>query len=357
MDVNSSIERCGINKAQGKSLPVLAWLLISQSCEPLKEKHLNSQTGQSLPLVVAVVHALSVDTPQKIVQVRRGNNITLPCTYRSSVVKPDVGDIVSWMKISTEIEIINKYLTDGGVYQGKGYEDRVSFSGNTDNGDISIILSQVTMDDNGTYECSVRIREDPPLTHATMELLVLVSPSKPECKIIGTTEYGQNINLTCNSIEGFPKPEYSWQNYDAQNKLRTPIGTVTPGMLMLKNISADTSGYYICLSKNSIGEDKCNITVAVTPPSMNFALYGGIIGGVVAAIIIIAILAYCCCCKEKAYKPTETEDGYRPPQQPVRIRGPTEEEIQEEEEQEGGNYNALKPSIPRLSLEVSEAAA
>nr|XP_028582683.1 cell surface A33 antigen [Podarcis muralis] len=307
-----------------------------------------------LSAVVAAAHALSVNTPQKQVQVKKGDNITLPCTYESSVLTPAKGDIVAWMKMPEEAEFINRYLDDGGTWISDAYKGRVNFSSNKNNHDIGIILSQVTLNDNGTYECSVRLRDDPPLTHSTMELLVLVAPSKPDCKIIGTTEFGQNINLTCNSIEGFPKPEYSWQSYNPENKQRALVGTVTPGVLMLKNISIDTTGYYICLAKNSIGESSCNITVNVTPPSMNFALLGGVVGGLVAVVIIIAVVAYCCCCrngKEKDYEMTETENGDHPPE--VKIRGPAEEEIQdEEEEEEEDRHQPVQPPISKVSPEV-----
>lgn len=47
-----------------------------------------------------------------------------------------------------------------------------------------------------------------------------VAPSKPECKIVGTAEYGQTINLTCFSHEGSPKPTYTWQSFSVQNEPR-----------------------------------------------------------------------------------------------------------------------------------------
>ncbi|NXA47414.1 GPA33 protein, partial [Nothocercus julius] len=179
---------------------------------------------------------------------------------------------------------------------GKGYENRIQFPGDVMKGDISIILSATVMEDNGTFTCSVRLRNDPPRQTALMHLLVLVAPSKPECKIVGTAEYGQTINLTCSSQEGSPAPTYTWQSYDVQNQLR-PLQT--PGeQLTLKNVSADTSGFYICTSSNRVGQESCNITLSVMPPSMNIALYAGIIGGVVAAIVVIGILSYCCCCRE-----------------------------------------------------------
>lgn len=65
------------------------------------------------------------------------------------------------------------YLDDYGTTEGMGYEGRVSYSGQPKNGDLSIILRKLTMDDNGTYECSVRLRADPPLMHAQLDLVVL----------------------------------------------------------------------------------------------------------------------------------------------------------------------------------------
>ncbi|KAK2084723.1 hypothetical protein P7K49_037756 [Saguinus oedipus] len=125
----------------------------------------------------------------------------------------------------------------------------------------------------------------------------------------------------------------------------------------LKNISTDTSGYYICTASNEMGRASCNITVAVrllfldhgwahpkTMPSMeryqklaaaaplagrstgasfearevqllcplaasmNVALYVGIAVGVVAALIIIGIIIYCCCCRGK----DDTDEKARP---------------------------------------------
>uniref|UniRef100_A0ACB8FGV5 Uncharacterized protein n=1 Tax=Sphaerodactylus townsendi TaxID=933632 RepID=A0ACB8FGV5_9SAUR len=112
----------------------------------------------------------------------------------------------------------------------------------------------------------------------------------------------------------------------------------TGGLLTLKNISADTSGFYICTSTNSVGNEFCNMTVSISPPSMNIGLYAGVIGGIVAAIIVIGIIAYCCCCrkrKDKDYEMTEQENGYQPPpNEPVQIRGPADEEVQEEDEDE-----------------------
>lgn len=79
--------------------------------------------------------------------------------------------------------------------------------------------------------------------------------------------------------------------------------------MLLKNISTETAGYYICTSSNDVGIESCNITVAPRPPSMNIALYAGIAGSVFVALIIIGVIVYCCCCREKDDKDQDREDA------------------------------------------------
>uniref|UniRef100_A0A2D4GQ00 Ig-like domain-containing protein n=1 Tax=Micrurus corallinus TaxID=54390 RepID=A0A2D4GQ00_MICCO len=288
--------------------------------------------------VVAAVHAISVSGPSKAVQAIRGENTTLPCNFEST--SAETKDFVSWRGKSLgsgyKGEIARKTF-DGIEHFMPDYQRRLRFSNNFENGDAGITLDQVTMQDNGTYECLIQIRNVFPSKSVDVELLVLVRPSNPVCNIIGSPEYGQNINLTCNSVEGSPEPKYTWQSYDTQNKSRPLQGIAVGGMLMLKNVSINTTGYYICLSKNAVGENKCNIPVTIRPPSMNIALYAGIIGGILAAVIIISVLVYCCCCrksKNKDYEATETENTFQLKHENVQIRGPSIEEIEDEDEDE-----------------------
>uniref|UniRef100_A0A8D2N9J6 Glycoprotein A33 n=1 Tax=Zonotrichia albicollis TaxID=44394 RepID=A0A8D2N9J6_ZONAL len=232
-------------------------------------------------LVLVSAHALTVEAPERQIQVARGRNATLRCNFKTNSAV-DRGDLV---------DAVTRYF-DGLLQYGEGYDHRLQFNGDVAGGDISVTMGAVTMEDNGTYVCSVRLRADPPRQAALVDLFVLVAPSKPECNILGTPEYGQTINLTCASQEGSPAPKYTWKSFNVQNEPRQQI--------TLKNISADTSGFYICTSTNIVGTEFCNMTVSIVPPSMNIALYAGIIGGVVAAIVVIGIIAYFCCCRENS---------------------------------------------------------
>ncbi|KAI6079580.1 Cell surface A33 antigen [Aix galericulata] len=198
---------------------------------------------------MVTAHTLTVETPAKELQVARGSNATLRCQFNTDA-SITAGDFVVWKKINTAY--------------GKGYENRIQFTGNLGSGDISITINEVTMEDNGTYICSVRLRNDPPRQSAVTSLYVLIAPSKPECKIVGTAEYGQTINLTCISHEGSPKPTYSWESFNVQHEPRV-LQTTKGEQITLKNISADTSGFYICTSTNIVGKESCNMTVSVVP--------------------------------------------------------------------------------------------
>lgn len=280
--------------------------------------------------VWVTVTAISVETPREVLRAARGRSVTLPCTYRTSVTERK--GFIQWDKLlwsHSERVLVWTFSTKEYTY-GDLYENRVNLSGNAEQSDASITISQLTMDDNGTYECSVSLLKDLGGTSkARVRLLVLVPPSRPDCSVLGETVIGNDIQLTCQSREGSPAPQYHWRSFDLLNQERRgPPGA--GHTLTLKNISTDMSGYYICTSSNEVGTESCNITLTVRPPSMNVALYAGIAGGVVAALIIIGVLVYCCCCREKGedQEPRPNRSIYREPPEQLRelSRGREEED-------------------------------
>ncbi|XP_051041711.1 cell surface A33 antigen [Phodopus roborovskii] len=262
----------------------------------------------TFPVWVAV-DAISVETTQDVLRAARGNSVTLPCTYITSA--PDREGLVQWDKLlrsETERVFTWNFAKESYIY-GTRYENRVKISNDVQLSDASITIDQLTMDDNGTYECSVSLLSDLEGTSKSrVRLLVLVPPSMPACGIEGETVIGNDIKLTCLSAEGSPSPQYSWKSYNAQNQQRPLTQPASGQPLILKNITTDMAGYYICTSSNEVGVKSCNITVAPRPPSMNIALYAGIAGGAFAALIIIGIIVYCCCCREKGEKAEDVED-------------------------------------------------
>ncbi|KAM4701363.1 cell surface A33 antigen [Discoglossus pictus] len=281
--------------------------------------------------VLTAVSAIVVQTPTKVIESARGQSATLPCKYQTTAVR--TSGSAEWRRFPSMDEVTTCFFNDI-TTNGTAYEGRVSFSGNVNVDDATIKIKELRMEDNGTYQCDITIPRDRVGTpFATLDLIVLVAPTVPSCAIVGTAEYGQVITLTCVSSEGSPLPQYKWESYTPQNVPRQlPLTSETVGgSLTLKNISMDTSGYFICTSTNKVGAESCNLTLAVMPPSMNIGFYAGIIGGSVAGIIVIGIIAYCCCCRDK-----EGKDDYEM----------ADRDQEEEEEGEGEEVNVPQKRAP-----------
>ncbi|KAA0722669.1 A33 antigen Glycoprotein [Triplophysa tibetana] len=258
---------------------------------------------------------ITVDIPQKEYKVARGDNATIPCKFTPQ--PSDMSLMVKWtahalvqgnpeIPIASYLNPNTKPPTISTRYKGKA-----TLKLDIPQGLANLQLIGVINTDTRTYECNVEIIGDEDGSQSdTANLVVLVAPSMPVCKIAGVAEYGQNINITCHSEEGTPTPAYKWQSHDVNNVPRPnpPKTTDQNGILSLYNISKDTSGYFICTSTNEIRSAKCNITLAVMLPSMNMASTFGILGGVAAAVIILGIIIFCCCCRKKN-KPEEYEMG------------------------------------------------
>ncbi|XP_029904454.1 cell surface A33 antigen-like [Myripristis murdjan] len=266
-----------------------------------------------LCLVLSRAGALEVAIPQDVYEAARGDNITLPCSFIPGIaITPKTLVVVTW---TAEAEAADAKESQVLVYYSTGitdvapkYERRASADIDIAKGKANLKLNSITLQENKEFQCRVQIPRDDEGTLAdTTRLVVLVAPSKPNCKIQGKAEYGQNINLTCVSEEGSPTPTYKWESRDVRDMPRVPDPRTTDkgGILSLYNISRETSGYYICTARNKIRSATCNITVTVMPPSMNIGSTAGIIGGVVAALIVLIIIIYCCCCRKKGDKDEE----------------------------------------------------
>ncbi|XP_016887815.1 cell surface A33 antigen-like [Cynoglossus semilaevis] len=266
-------------------------------------------------LVISSVGALTVQIPKPTFEFARGDNISLPCTFKSSLAAPSL-IVVSWSVEAVEAEaeetlILTHYFPTGTTDIKAKYEGRVALDFDLRAGKANLKLSSITLEDNKLFECRVQIpSDDEGEPYDTTRLVVLVAPSTPICEIQGKAEYGQNINLTCRSEEGSPPPTYKWEDRDVNNmpRVRDPRTTDKDGILSLYNITKETSGYYICTSANKIRSASCNVTLSVMPPSINFGSTALIIGIVAAVLILLSIITFLCCRHQKRKKQQQQEE-------------------------------------------------
>ncbi|KAK2084726.1 Cell surface A33 antigen [Saguinus oedipus] len=116
--------------------------------------------GKDPEEVRVTVDAISVETPQDVLRAARGTSVTLPCTYHTSVSNRE--GFIQWDKLlfSHTERVVTWLFSNKNYIYGELYKDRVNMSGNAEQSDASITIGQLTMNDNGTYECSVSLMSD-----------------------------------------------------------------------------------------------------------------------------------------------------------------------------------------------------
>ncbi|XP_032889285.1 cell surface A33 antigen-like [Amblyraja radiata] len=238
-------------------------------------------SGAALLYLLAALtslNAMMVNVKVPHMEIARGDALHLQCTYQTTASTKNHLNI-EWIlveEVPSEMEPtidVIQYFYDGLYSVGKNYKGRVNFTGNANGEDCSIAIQNARITDTGTYVVEVTTPYDLVGTRKeTVDVTVLVPPTPPICKIEGKAEYGETVKLMCHSEEGSPAPVYSWQNYCPMNQPRElPQMSIqeTDG-LTLRNISAKTSGFFICTSKNKIRAAICNITLAVMPRFSRF---------------------------------------------------------------------------------------
>lgn len=258
---------------------------------------------------LSVISGVNVEVQKPEYEVARDDRVDLVCTFQTTAPKPYEA-IITWSgdaddPADPQIPVATYFSFTKSTNIHEDYVGKVELKNDVPGGVSTLSFLKVTLKENRVFHCSVQVpgdNEGEPFDTTT--LVVLVAPTVPVCAIQGAAEYGRNINLTCHSEEGSPKPTYKWARFDPNNNPQPlPPKTIeNNGVLSLFNVSMETSGYYVCTSTNKIRSASYNLTLSVMPRSMNMGATAGIIGGCAAALVILLIIIYCCCCRNKNEK-------------------------------------------------------
>ncbi|XP_030580104.1 butyrophilin-like protein 2 [Archocentrus centrarchus] len=145
---------------------------------------------------VSIIYLRVVDPPpeQKNITAESGQNVTLTC--RAPNNKNGNITVVKWSRADLKPQYVLLYRNGhfDSEHQHPSFKNRVDLQDRQmKDGDVSVILKNVTINDTGTYECHVVQRgtnNDPSIIY-----LRVVAPP-PDQKNI-TAESGQNVTLTC----------------------------------------------------------------------------------------------------------------------------------------------------------------
>ncbi|XP_062048558.1 junctional adhesion molecule A [Lepus europaeus] len=220
----------------------------------------------------------TVYTSEPEVRVAENNPIKLPCTY-SGFSNPRV----EWKFVqgtTTSLVCYNSKIT-------ASYEDRVTFSPS------GITFRSVTRKDTGTYTCMVSEDDGNNYGEVTIQLIVLVPPSKPTVNIPSSATIGNRVVLTCSEQDGSPPSEYTWfkdgmlMPMDPKNNRAFINSSYTlnqkSGELAFDPMSAFDTGEYSCQAQNGFGTPVMSDAVRMEAVELN-------VGGIVAAVLVTLIL-------------------------------------------------------------------
>ncbi|XP_043426191.1 V-set and immunoglobulin domain-containing protein 1 [Prionailurus bengalensis] len=240
---------------------------------------------------------VQVTIPDSVVNVTVGSDVTLVCTYTSTVVSRDKLSIQWSFFHKKDLPPTSIYYSEGGQATAIGqFKGRIVGSNDPDNASITISHMQPT--DSGVYVCDVN---NPPdfvgKNQGILKVNVLVKPSKPLCSIQGLPETGHPISLSCLSVLGTPSPVYYWYKVEGGDivPVKENFNPAT-GILVIGNLTNFEQGYYLCTAINNLGNSSCEIDLTSSHPEVGIIL-GALVGTVVGATIIISVV---CFAKSKA---------------------------------------------------------
>ncbi|XP_008695462.2 V-set and immunoglobulin domain-containing protein 1 [Ursus maritimus] len=242
--------------------------------------------------IISQVSMVQVTIPNSVVNVTVGSDVTLVCTYTSTVASRDKLSIQWSFFHKKDLPPASIYYSEGGQAVAIGqFKDRIVGSNDPDN--ASITISHMQPADSGVYVCDVN---NPPdfvgKNQGILQVNVLVKPSKPFCSIQGVPETGHPISLSCLSVLGTPSPLYYWYKLQGGNiiPVKENFNPAT-GTLVIGNLTSFEQGYYQCTASNNLGNSSCEIDLTSSHPEVGI-IVGALVGTLVGAAIIISVVCF-----------------------------------------------------------------
>uniref|UniRef100_A0A8C7BYJ4 V-set and immunoglobulin domain-containing protein 1 n=1 Tax=Neovison vison TaxID=452646 RepID=A0A8C7BYJ4_NEOVI len=245
-----------------------------------------------LSCLAGQVSMVQVTIPNSVVNVTVGSDVTLVCTYTSTVASRDKLSILWSFIHKKDLPPASIYYSEGGQAVAIGqFKDRLVGSNDPDN--ASITISHMQPADSGVYICDVN--NPPDFTgnnQGILQVNVLVRPSKPFCSIQGVPETGHPISLSCLSVLGTPSPVYYWYKLKGGDiiPVKENFNPAT-GTLVIGNLTSFEQGYYQCTASNSLGNSSCEIDLTSSHPEVGI-IVGALVGTLLGAAIITSVVCF-----------------------------------------------------------------
>uniref|UniRef100_UPI00398F0306 CXADR-like membrane protein n=1 Tax=Pristiophorus japonicus TaxID=55135 RepID=UPI00398F0306 len=223
-------------------------------------------------------------------------DVVLPCQHRFGRLVSKNLDIEWLLQDSEPNQKVVITYSLGSVYENISTKQRgrISFAADYLMGDASIKISSLRSTDSGLYTC--KVKNAGVYDWETINLIVLVRPSKPKCWTQGQLLQGNDIKLQCKSEKGTDPILYKWEHlldskgHQAKFQPSSRIGSITPERLLLRNLSHVNAGLYQCSATNEAGQESCIVDVTIMHVRDPGIIAGAVIGVIVGLLIIFLII-------------------------------------------------------------------
>ncbi|XP_041098364.1 CXADR-like membrane protein, partial [Polyodon spathula] len=261
------------------------------------------------PAVAASVLAASTQSEIKVVA---ETDVSLPCKHQLGHLDSRTLDIEWLLQGADQSQKVVISYTGGLVYDNfnDNQKGRVSFASDYLTGDASLRISALKIRDSGQYTC--KVKNGGQYFWNPISLIVLVKPSKPRCWLEGKLLEGNDVTLGCGSADGTDPITYKWErvpkNGNSQSYLppQSRIDLHHPEIVILRNLTMDSTGTYQCTASNEAGQDSCIIQVTIHYVR-GVGVVAGIVVGVVFGVLCVLLIVWLVLRKKEKRKYEEEE--------------------------------------------------
>ncbi|KAM8813293.1 hepatic and glial cell adhesion molecule isoform 3-T3 [Rhynchonycteris naso] len=234
------------------------------------------------------LQGVNITSPIRLIHGTVGKSALLSVQYSStSSDKP----VVKWqLKRDKPVTVVQSIGTEIIGTLRPDYRDRIRLF---ENG--SLLLSDLQLADEGTYEVEISITDDTFTGEKTINLTVDVPISRPQVLVVSTTvlELSEAFTLNC-SHENGTKPSYTWLK-DGKPLLNDSRMLLSPDqkVLTITRVLMEDDDLYSCVVENPISQGRSlPIKITVYRRSSLYIILST--GGI---FLLVTLVTVCACWK------------------------------------------------------------
>ncbi|EFB15960.1 hypothetical protein PANDA_013284, partial [Ailuropoda melanoleuca] len=234
------------------------------------------------------LEGVNITSPVRLIHGTVGKSALLSVQYSStSSDKP----VVKWqLKRDKPVTVVQSIGTEVIGTLRPDYRDRIRLF---ENG--SLLLSDLQLADEGTYEVEISITDDTFTGEKTINLTVDVPISRPQVLVASTTvlELSEAFTLNC-SHENGTKPSYTWLK-DGKPLLNDSRMLLSPDhkVLTITRVLMEDDDLYSCVVENPISQGRSlPIKITVYRRSSLYIILST--GGI---FLLVTLVTVCACWK------------------------------------------------------------